>query len=177
MSSLNLFQFFVYLVLVFDGLLITNFLCVGCWVCSHHIEKAVISIYRLFKVEVGEIFQQLLWTLFWGHKNVLLIHLLLHSLTDLMSIYWISNLVSNELCDNSSFCLGSKSGFFSKELINKQASMTGGLVGQSEHLIFPAVPPIITVMLTLLSVLVRSLNYLVCCAYFRTSLMTIFNEN
>lgn len=83
----------------------------------------------------------------------------------------------NELCDNSSFCLGSKSGFFSKELINKQASMTGGLVGQSEHLIFPAVPPIITVMLTLSSVLVRCLDYLVCCAYTRTSLMTICNEN
>lgn len=55
--------------------------------------------------------------------------------------------------------------------------MTGGLVGQSEHLIFPAVPPIITVMLTLSSVLVRCLDYLVCCAYTRTLLMTICNEN
>lgn len=55
--------------------------------------------------------------------------------------------------------------------------MTGGLVGQSEHLILPAVPPIITVMLTLLSVLVRCLDYLVCCAYSRTLLMAIFNDN
>lgn len=55
--------------------------------------------------------------------------------------------------------------------------MTGGLVGQSEHLILPAVPPIVTVILTLLSVLVRCLDYLVCCAHSRTLLMAMFNEN
>lgn len=68
--------------------------------------------------------------------------------------YWAPNFwaLYNAL-DKAVAILGSKSGFFSKELINKQASMTGGLVGQSEHLILPAVPPIITVMLTLLSVL------------------------
>jgi len=65
----------------------------------------------------------------------------------------------------SLLCLGSKSGFVPKELINKQASMTGGLVGQSEHLILPPVPPIVTMILTLLSVLVRSFDFLVCYVY------------
>ena len=37
--------------------------------------------------------------------------------------------------------------------------MTGGLVGQSEHLILPAVPPIVTMILTLLSVLVRDFEF------------------
>ena len=55
------------------------------------------------------------------------------------------------------FCLGSKLGFLPKELMNKQASMTGGLVGQSEHLIFPSVPPLVTMILTLLSLMVRNL--------------------
>ena len=55
------------------------------------------------------------------------------------------------------FCLGSKLGFLPKELMNKQASMTGGLVGQSEHLILPTVPPLVTVILTLLSLMVRNL--------------------
>ena len=65
----------------------------------------------------------------------------------------------------SLFCLGSKSGFVPKELINRQASMTGGLVGQSEHLILPPVPPVVTMILTLLSVLVRSFDFLVCYVY------------
>ena len=56
------------------------------------------------------------------------------------------------------FCLGSKLGFLPKELMNKQASMTGGLVGQSEHLILPTVPPLVTVILTLLSLMVRNLS-------------------
>ena len=55
------------------------------------------------------------------------------------------------------FCLGSKLGFLPKELMNKQASMTGGLVGQSEHLILPSVPPLVTMILTLLSLMVRNL--------------------
>jgi len=38
--------------------------------------------------------------------------------------------------------------------------MTGGLVGQSEHLILPSVPPLITMILTLLSVLVRQLRFI-----------------
>ena len=54
------------------------------------------------------------------------------------------------------FCLGSKLGFLPKELMNKQASMTGGLVGQSEHLILPSVPPLVTMILTLLSLMVRN---------------------
>ena len=40
--------------------------------------------------------------------------------------------------------------------------MTGGLVGQSEHLILPSVPPVVTMILTLLSMMVRycySLSY------------------
>ena len=53
------------------------------------------------------------------------------------------------------FCLGFKLGFLPKELMNKQASMTGGLVGQSEHLILPSVPPLVTMILTLLSLMVR----------------------
>ena len=55
------------------------------------------------------------------------------------------------------FCLGSKLGFLPKELMNKQASMTGGLVGQSEHLFLPSVPPLVTMILTLLSLMVRNL--------------------
>ena len=55
------------------------------------------------------------------------------------------------------FSLGSKLGFLPKELMNKQASMTGGLVGQSEHLILPSVPPLVTMILTLLSLMVRNL--------------------
>ena len=54
-------------------------------------------------------------------------------------------------------CLGSKLGFLPKELMNKQASMTGGLVGQSEHLFLPSVPPLVTMILTLLSLMVRNL--------------------
>jgi len=55
--------------------------------------------------------------------------------------------------------------------------MTGGLVGQSEHLILPPVPPIITVILTLLSVLVRCFDYLVCCGYPRPVTDGYVNEN
>ena len=59
-----------------------------------------------------------------------------------------------------SVCVGSRLGFVPKELISKPASMTGGLVGQSEHLILPSVPPVVTMILTLLSVLVRYLTTL-----------------
>jgi len=43
----------------------------------------------------------------------------------------------------------------SKNIIGKQASMTGGLVGQSEHVFLPSVPPVVTIVLTLLSIMVR----------------------
>ncbi|KAL9973940.1 hypothetical protein ACROYT_G020462 [Oculina patagonica] len=66
-----------------------------------------------------------------------------------------------------SYC--SKAGYFPKEVINKQASMTGGLVGQTEHLILPAVPPIVTMILTLLSVLPALLH-----VWFRPSGITGF---
>ena len=33
--------------------------------------------------------------------------------------------------------------------------MTGGLVGQSEHVFLPSVPPVVTMVLTLLSIMVR----------------------
>lgn len=51
------------------------------------------------------------------------------------------------------FCaiLGSKAGILPKKI---KASMTGGLVGQSEHLILPSVPPVVTMILTLFSVMV-----------------------
>ncbi|XP_020619018.1 probable dolichyl pyrophosphate Glc1Man9GlcNAc2 alpha-1,3-glucosyltransferase isoform X1 [Orbicella faveolata] len=84
--------------------------------------------------------------------------------------YWAPNVwaLYNAL-DKAVAILGSKSGFFPKELFNKQASMTGGLVGQSEHLILPAVPPIVTVILTLLSVLPALLH-----VWFRPSGVTGF---
>ena len=36
--------------------------------------------------------------------------------------------------------------------------MTGGLVGQSEHVFLPSVPPVVTIVLTLLSIMVRGLD-------------------
>ena len=55
------------------------------------------------------------------------------------------------------FCviLGSKAGILPKDAMKSKASMTGGLVGQSEHLILPSVPPVVTMILTLFSVMVR----------------------
>lgn len=54
------------------------------------------------------------------------------------------------------FCaiLGSKAGILPKDAMKSKASMTGGLVGQSEHLILPSVPPVVTMILTLFSVMV-----------------------
>ncbi|KAJ7393087.1 hypothetical protein OS493_008385 [Desmophyllum pertusum] len=68
--------------------------------------------------------------------------------------YWAPNFwaLYNAL-DKAVAISGSKAGFLPKDLMNKQASMTGGLVGQSEHLILPPVPPIVTMILSLLSVL------------------------
>ena len=51
--------------------------------------------------------------------------------------------------------VGSKAGLIPSELLNRKASMTAGLVGQSEHLILPTVPPLATMVLTLVAVLVR----------------------
>ncbi|XP_078369889.1 dolichyl pyrophosphate Glc1Man9GlcNAc2 alpha-1,3-glucosyltransferase-like [Oculina patagonica] len=84
--------------------------------------------------------------------------------------YWAPNFwaLYNAL-DKAAAILGSKAGYFPKEVINKQASMTGGLVGQTEHLILPAVPPIVTMILTLLSVLPALLH-----VWFRPSGITGF---
>lgn len=37
--------------------------------------------------------------------------------------------------------------------------MTGGLVGQSDHVFLPSVPPGVTIVLTLLSIMVRRFGH------------------
>ncbi|EDO47114.1 predicted protein [Nematostella vectensis] len=71
-----------------------------------------------------------------------------------------------------------KAGLITKEGIQTQASMTGGLVGQSGHLVLPSIPPLVTMVLTLVSIMPallhawyrpsgtkRFLRCLVLCAY------------
>lgn len=84
--------------------------------------------------------------------------------------YWAPNFwaLYNAL-DKAVAIIGSKLGFLPKELMNKQASMTGGLVGQSEHLILPSVPPLVTMILTLLSLMPALLH-----VWFRPSGVTGF---
>ncbi|XP_068718262.1 dolichyl pyrophosphate Glc1Man9GlcNAc2 alpha-1,3-glucosyltransferase-like isoform X1 [Montipora capricornis] len=68
--------------------------------------------------------------------------------------YWAPNVWAlYNAMDKALIIFGSKLGFVSKDVITKQASMTGGLVGQSEHVFLPSVPPIVTVLLTLLSIM------------------------
>lgn len=68
--------------------------------------------------------------------------------------YWAPNFwaLYNAL-DKAVAIFGSKAGILSKDAIKSKASMTGGLVGQSEHLILLSVPPVVTMILTLLSVM------------------------
>ncbi|XP_015760756.1 PREDICTED: probable dolichyl pyrophosphate Glc1Man9GlcNAc2 alpha-1,3-glucosyltransferase [Acropora digitifera] len=73
--------------------------------------------------------------------------------------YWAPNFWAlYNAVDKALIVLGSKLGFTSKDIIGKQASMTGGLVGQSEHVFLPSVPPVVTIVLTLLSIMVRGLG-------------------
>lgn len=84
--------------------------------------------------------------------------------------YWAPNFWAlYNAVDKALIVLGSKLGFTSKNIIGKQASMTGGLVGQSEHVFLPSVPPVVTMVLTLLSIMPALLH-----VWFRPSGVTGF---
>ncbi|XP_031550038.1 probable dolichyl pyrophosphate Glc1Man9GlcNAc2 alpha-1,3-glucosyltransferase isoform X2 [Actinia tenebrosa] len=68
--------------------------------------------------------------------------------------YWAPNIWAlYNVVDKAVAIIGPKAGLIHKHAVKVQASMTGGLVGQSQHLILPSVPPIATVILTLLSIM------------------------
>ncbi|KAK3736385.1 hypothetical protein QZH41_017895 [Actinostola sp. cb2023] len=66
--------------------------------------------------------------------------------------YWAPNMWAlYNVLDKAVAIVGHKLGWISH--IQTKASMTGGLVGQTQHLILPSVSPLATVILTLISIL------------------------
>jgi hypothetical protein len=100
------------------------------------------------------------WSLVCSHSNVVCAMHIGLLIFGLFTTYWIKLRLTlvclyMSLCTPFTYCndTGVRLGYFPREIL-QCASMTGGLVQESEHTMLPSISPLVTLILTVLSILV-----------------------